>query len=639
MRRTSMERLVPALLLALLLLVPAADAPARGTTVAWPDLSRAAGRVGGGEKDAAVVVGIGDYAELPDVPGATANARDWETYFVEARRVRPSRVAVLLDERAKLPLVEEAIEKARGQVERDGTLWFVFVGHGAPSRDGKEGVLVTWDAGREPRLLYDRSLGQRDLLAALGKGRQANTVVLLDACFSGQGTGTGETLARGLQPLIPTALPAVTATGAVVFTAGRGDQFAGPLPGVERPAFSYLMLGALRGWADTSEYVGNQDGKVTVAEAVGYAQDALAAVVEGRTQEPQAFGKSKDLVLAAGARETGPDLVALRRALRGDTAVAPVRPTPAFTTPSDRPAPPRSLADLPPGWVRLEPGEFWMGSPTGEPGREAYEVPHRVRLTRAFALKTTEVTQGEWKRQMGSNPSRFSSCGDECPVEAVNWYEAVEYLNRLSRSEGLEACYDVNGCGGTLGGSCQEWTEDRYCTGDYACSVVRFRGLDCRGYRLPTESEWEYAARAGTTTALYTGGISVRGDCDAPELDAIAWYCGNSAASYGGAATCNWQGMQHPAAACGTQPVARRRPNAWGLYDMLGNVSEWCGDGWGDYPAEATDPGGDEGGSDRVHRGGSWMSRPTYVRAADRRATGPAFRVDFLGFRPARSLP
>ena len=157
------------------------------------------------------------------------------------------------------------------------------------------------------------------------------------------------------------------------------------------------------------------------------------------------------------------------------------------------------ISSIPEGYVEIPPGTFMQGSPAIEGGRNAeQESPQRqVTISRAFALKATPVTQGEWAELMGSYPSHFLSCGSNCPVEQVSWFAAVDYLNRLSEREGLEKCYEGSG------------------------ESIRFRGLQCRGYRLPTEAEWEYAARAGTTGARYGN------------LSRIGWHEGNS--GWGGA--------------------------------------------------------------------------------------------------------
>ncbi|MBW2633820.1 MAG: SUMF1/EgtB/PvdO family nonheme iron enzyme, partial [Deltaproteobacteria bacterium] len=188
-------------------------------------------------------------------------------------------------------------------------------------------------------------------------------------------------------------------------------------------------------------------------------------------------------------------------------------------------------------------GTFTMGSPTGELGRYSDETEHEVTLTQSFYMQTTEVTQGQWQAVMGSNPSSFDSCGSDCPVEMVSWNDIQIFLSNLNAiGEGT--------------------------------------------YRLPTEAEWENTARAGSITALANGNISVT-DCSYDEnLDALGWYCYNSNSA--------------------THIVAQKIANDWGLYDMHGNVYEWCQDWYGAYPSTpVTDPTGSASGSERVIRGGS----------------------------------
>ena len=265
----------------------------------WPDLSTPPAAQGGGERDAALVVGIAHYDEMPDISGADDNARAWYAWLRDGRGV-PA-VKLLIDgEAAKEDIIEEA-KAAAGRVQPGGTLWFVFIGHGAPA-EGAEGVLVGEDAKATARSLYARSVTRQELSAALELGQQARTVMVLDACFSGK-SASGEDLVSDLQPGLLTG--SYRPPRATVLTAARGDQFAGGLPGTLRPAFSYLLLGALRGWGD-----GDDDGQVTAAEAVDYADRALYEVVKGRSQNPELLGEGRDLVLSSG-RERGPDLAAI----------------------------------------------------------------------------------------------------------------------------------------------------------------------------------------------------------------------------------------------------------------------------------------------------------------------------------------
>ena len=236
----------------------------------------------------------------------------------------------------------------------------------------------------------------------------------------------------------------------------------------------------------------------------------------------------------------------------------------------------------PSGFVYIAPGTFMMGSPSNEDGRGLTETQHQVTLRRGFYLQTTEVTQGEWRRVMGNNPSSFPSCGNDCPVETVSWLDAVGYANALSRVGAYSECYDSSG--NVQGGG----------------SIY-----DCTGYRLPTEAEWEYAARAGSTGARYG------------TLDQIAWYTGNSGSE--------------------THGVGELQANAWGLYDMLGNVWEWTHDWSGPYSGSMSDPMGPASGSDRGIRGGSWSFDASFLRSAYRNGFVPSFRGSSFGFRLART--
>ncbi|MCK6683609.1 MAG: SUMF1/EgtB/PvdO family nonheme iron enzyme [Thermoanaerobaculia bacterium] len=254
-------------------------------------------------------------------------------------------------------------------------------------------------------------------------------------------------------------------------------------------------------------------------------------------------------------------------------------------------------------FVWIEPGTFMMGSPSSEAGRDLDETQHRVRITKGFYLGKYEVTQGQWEAVMGNNPSYFKACGKECPVEQVSWEDAQEYIRKLNAREGGSP------------------------------------------YRLPTEAEWEYAARAGTATALYTGGLTLRekGTYLGPELDAIAWYRGNCGVDYSGAFELRWlenlANMQYASSQCGTHPVGQKKPNAWGLHDMLGNVWEWVSDWKGEYPSgKQVDPVGPSSGPDRASRGGSWRSNAQRCRTADRGYFRPEGDGS-AGFRLLRIVP
>ena len=261
---------------------------------------------------------------------------------------------------------------------------------------------------------------------------------------------------------------------------------------------------------------------------------------------------------------------------------------------------------IPGTWKTIPAGSFKMGSPKTDSCRYSNEpVLLPVTLTRAYEMQTTEVTQAQFLTVMGYSPSSFSTCS-ACPVENVSWHEAVAYCNELSARAKRTACYSCTGSG-TKNVSCKE----------HSASGGKWV-YDCKGYRLPTEAEWEYAYRAGSTTAFYNGPI---GSCTGKDANAdkIGWYLENSNKK--------------------THPTALRLANAWGLYDMAGNVEEWCHDGYHQNlgTKAQTDPVGAMN-SERVLRSGSFFGAAYLLRGAVRYGQPPQKRANNIGFRCVRSM-
>lgn len=230
-------------------------------------------------------------------------------------------------------------------------------------------------------------------------------------------------------------------------------------------------------------------------------------------------------------------------------------------------------------FVYIHSGSFMMGSSLspllienkygGKAKWYSDECPqHEVTLTKSFYMQTTEVTQKQWMAVLGNNPSKFINCGENCPVEKVSWDDVQEFIKRLNQKEGTDK------------------------------------------YRLPTEAEWEYACRGGSTTAFCFGN-------DISMLPEHTWYSANSR---------DW-----------SHQAGQKKPNAWGLCDMHGNVWEWCQDWYSIYPSESvTDPKGPSSGSHRVSKGGSWRSAARFCRSAHRYGVDPGYRRPTRGFRLAK---
>jgi len=244
----------------------------------------------------------------------------------------------------------------------------------------------------------------------------------------------------------------------------------------------------------------------------------------------------------------------------------------------------------------IRPGKFMMGSPENELGHEYDEKQHRVIITKAFLMATTETTQKQWISIMGYNPSSKLNRCSNCPVESVSWFEVQKFIKKLNLKEYTNA------------------------------------------YRLPTEAEWEYACRAGSKTAFYAGPISSTSCKKDPILDKIGWYCGNS-------------GRTHPYYNLTPKPVGKKRANRFGLYDMHGNVMEWVFDSTSWYSMFSRSTGASLNtyidniedpvstkGKKKIIRGGSFAHSADKARAANRMFFGPKTKRNYIGFRLVKNI-
>ena len=277
-----------------------------------------------------------------------------------------------------------------------------------------------------------------------------------------------------------------------------------------------------------------------------------AAPTNGKTPVPHAQDRHTRLIAFYGKKSpVKKELLPLQKGAPMDKSAT------EKTTPEGPPSLPAVATNLGMEFAWIAPGTFTMGSPKSEPGRDADEVQNEVTLTRGFYMQTTEVTQAQWNALMETNPSYYKRCGVNCPVNRVSWTDAMVFIDRLNTTE------------------------------------------QSGSYRLPTEAEWEYACRAGTTEAFANGPL-IELECpDDENMDKMGWHNSNS----------------------GTRlhEVAQKMKNDWGLYDMHGNVWEWCRDregGYGELPR--TDPMGALEGRLRVIRGGSWSSDDRDCRSANR---------------------
>ena len=631
----------------------------------WPEHRTFTSSEQVGTEDVAIVVSIEDYLYVRDYRGARENGQDWKRWLEESRGIPSERLFFIEDAQATKKNIEQTWKKATKILGKKGRLWFVFLGYGSSCK-GKP-FLITADTTLKKNHVQKNGWDWKNIHNLLKKNEDIEAIAIMDACFSGT-TPYNEPL-NVVTETLPAKDLAYERLSLLMFN--KMDGCLGEIPNLRRNPFSYLALGALRGWGDV-----DFDGKITMQEMLGYVNKVFSIVTPERPRDSILISDTPNLLMSKAQGE-GPDLEEIewilfpekqRKEKRGrnylpwdktnntgdfDDRLADLeeRRKMEYTKESERNQKAAAvrekaerhwdkvsefvdqamddyskmaayafldtyksaqvqvqkdtidinieeissaekmilgmelptLQDAPVAFAWVPSGAFQMGSPISDKARFPEEKLHPVRITRSFYMSTHEITQALYESVMEANPSALLEA--ELPVNQVSWYDSIQFANRLSLKEGLEPCYIINGQ-----------------------QVSWPKGLDCEGYRLPTEAEWEYAAR-GNVPGKYSGGDSI---------EQVAWYEGNSSNRI--------------------QPVGGKAPNTLGLYDMSGNVWEWVWDGYGAYSTEeAIDPTGEDLSAYRIRRGGSAGHLARYARNAYRIRVTPSFQSNELGFRIVRT--
>lgn len=626
----------------------------------WPDLLVPVPSVARAPQDAALVVGIATYPDLPPVPYAHRDADAAWTWLTSGRGVPVARV-----ERLKDPdpvRLRFALERLAQRANPDGTLWVFWSGHAAASAsDGTHHLLA---AGDEPE---GTALTLEALEAVLARTRAGRVVLVLDASFSGLGRDGSELVAGRRYVAAPPAAPADPRV--ITWRAAGPRQIAAPLEAARHGLFSWFALAALRGWADGA--LGPADGQVTLEEAQVWVRDRLDALPVDQTPsiDPRAIVRGE--VLATVGRgplppleglATGPfpsatperadadddTLEALEELdaaeaewreqfqAKADVAWARAYRSAIMGSPDaeerlrgflgrfagvsfllgDReivvsahqvPQAHRLLAS---GGRRVDPlidalpvpaGTTTIGSPSGTPGRSPDETLTRVRRTRALLASATEVSRDLWIDVTGFDPT--GGIDPHAPATGVSWRQALAFCNALSALDGFTPAYAFDGKRVT-------WDPD------------------ADGWRLPTEAEWT----ALTDGRTWPGSDQPDRLCD---RDNVADASLGDEAPMGplGRFTCTDR-MKGPV------DVRRLPADPRGFQGLAGNVAEWVWDAWSPLPGEdQIDFAPDRPPAWRVVKGGSYATAPHATRTAHRRRMGADDRAEDVGLRVVRNAP
>jgi formylglycine-generating enzyme required for sulfatase activity len=579
----------------------------------------------------ALVIGNSNYSDLGSLKNPENDAKDMAATLGSIGFT----VKLLLD--ADLILMETEVERLKTNLSQraDSIGFFYYAGHGVQSQGSN--YLIPADA----RILGEnylrvKALALQTVLDNLNDSRNALNIVVLDACrdnpYSWARSGTRGLSIVGTQPSGSIVVYATSAGSTAQDGAGKNGVFTAELlkhlgvPGVDIndvfkrtgagvqsstngkqvPAIYNQFFGTTY-LAGTSSVSGLAPPSTTSTISIRPPQ--LQGSLQVRTENAGTIYLDRVLLgeIRRGGAQRIPDLdvgyydVEIRyptgqretKAVRieegKEIVVSFTEGTPPITTTTTTTISTPTITTIVPAsrieMVYVQRGSFTMGSNSGDPDEKP---THRVTIS-SFMIGKYEITQDQYRAAMGTNPSYFASGSDagKRPVEQVSWYDAVAFCNRLSEMEGLEKVYVISGSNVNV-------------------------DFDKKGYRLPTEAEWEYAARGGTQSRNYTYSGS-------NDINQAGWYSGNSGST--------------------THGVGAKAPNELGIYDMSGNVWEWCWDWYGAYKSDAqADSLGASSGGFRVLRGGSWYDGAGGLRSANRDNFSPDFRDLVIGFRVARRL-
>ncbi|HMO92659.1 MAG TPA: SUMF1/EgtB/PvdO family nonheme iron enzyme [Pirellulaceae bacterium] len=489
--------------------------------------------------------------------------------------------------------VMKELELLLSILDTGDTIIVAFTGHGVQFAGDATNYFCPADVNLEDR---NTLISLSEVFEKLEMSKARHKVLLVDACRNDPQTEFSKSSKRIiLEPVHERKPPVMEGGTAALFSCSGGEQSWEDDKLSHGVFFNYVIEG-LTGKADL-----DGDKQITFDELKAYTRSAVKSYVFkelGEAQTPSSSTAKENIGSVA--------IVTLQKSL-------PNLLTAPFSVVVARESQQR-WSDYLQTQVTIEnsigmelvlipPGEFMMGSTDAENGLDGEKPQHRVQISQPFLLGRTEVTQKQWKSVMGTEPWKedgklrdYVREGDDYPATVVSWEDAAKFCNALSKRDGKQPVYRIAGENG------RDTIMDR----------------DSDGYRLPTEAEWEYACRGGTTTAFSFGN-------EESKLSDYAWWGGFSDDG-------NAKDEKY------AHRVGLKRSNPFGLHDMHGNLWEWCWDWYGAYPSgSVSDPTGVDTGSFRVGRGGGWRNIPRYCRSAIRRRNDPSFRFHGLGFRVASS--